>query len=456
MIFTIYKDTETRSDPEYRSVHANEDTFSIPIGLEVHQYCYAWSPAAGALKNALILNYEIINKSGVALQDCYVGIALDAHIVSEIKTLSQTIISRGIYSADPSRNLIINYNLDPPLGNKPWPFLGRKLLPTIKNSQDKSLGISFYKNRPIEEPFSSKARYDHIQREPKITTSHLGLFWDDSLVSGSLFGSGPFDVSVGDTIRFTTALMIGNGMDNLLLLDDIVKKVYENDFPLPLPPTAPTATITPIEGGTRITWDSLAESSIDPLVPDTLGKPFFGYRLYRAQKKEGPYQLIKEWKTGRDSIVHEYTDKGTTGLLNNISYYYKLTSFDEGSLLLDLPPMESGSQVNGVVLQAGPSSPYDLANIRIVPNPFVVTHAAQLSIDRPAVFFNYLPDECTIRIYTTALELVAELHHSGGSRAEWNLRTQGGQQVASQLLIAKISTPQGTSIIKKFAVVFAE
>ncbi len=462
-IFTVYKDTDTRLDSEYRDPYADPDTFSIPIGIEVHQYCYSWSSDNGILKNSLIIKYEIINKSGFNLTQCYAGSTSYSSVFSNARGIGNQRVSRGYYAGEPLRNMIIKFNPDTSYGNVPFNIIGQTVLQSPLDPTGEPLGLTFYKQTPRLEPYSAKRRYEQIGQPPMILPYYTGHWFSGIIIGESgdsiyeaIYGTGPFDVASGDTARFTTVLMVGEGMDNLLLLDDMVKKVYENDFPLPLPPTAPTATVTPIEGGTRITWDSLAESSIDPLVPDTLGKPFFGYRLYRAQKKEGPYQLIKEWKTGRDSIVHEYTDKGTNGLLNNISYYYKLTSFDEGSLLLDLPPMESGSLVNGVVLQAGPSSPYDLANIRIVPNPFVVTHAAQLSIDRPAVFFNYLPDECTIRIYTTALELVAELHHSGGSRAEWNLRTQGGQQVASQLLIAKISTPQGTSIIKKFAVVFAE
>jgi hypothetical protein len=90
-----------------------------------------------------------------------------------------------------------------------------------------------------------------------------------------------------------------------------------------------------------------------------------------------------------------------------------------------------------------------------VPNPYLVTHAAQKSIDQPNLFFNFLPEVCTIRIYTVALDLVAELHHQGGSAESWDLKAQGGQQVASQMFLALIETPQGTRVTKKFAVVIA-
>ena len=92
--------------------------------------------------------------------------------------------------------------------------------------------------------------------------------------------------------------------------------------------------------------------------------------------------------------------------------------------------------------------------IRIVPNPYMIHHEAQRG---PAVlYFNYLPDECDIRIYTVALDLVKVIHHSGGSREEWDLQTEGGQLVASQLLVAYIEAPNGKKTVKKFAVVIGK
>ncbi len=61
--------------------------------------------------------------------------------------------------------------------------------------------------------------------------------------------------------------------------------------------------------------------------------------------------------------------------------------------------------------------------------------------------------ECTIRIYTIALDLVKTITHSGGSREDWNLQTEGGQLVASQLLLAHIEATNGKTVVKKFAVV---
>jgi len=92
--------------------------------------------------------------------------------------------------------------------------------------------------------------------------------------------------------------------------------------------------------------------------------------------------------------------------------------------------------------------------IRIVPNPYLIRHEAQRG--EPRVYFNYLPEECTIRIYTVALDLVKTIVHRGGSREEWDLTTEGGQLVASQLLIVQIEALNGKETVKKFAVVIGE
>jgi hypothetical protein len=92
-----------------------------------------------------------------------------------------------------------------------------------------------------------------------------------------------------------------------------------------------------------------------------------------------------------------------------------------------------------------------MEGIRIVPNPYFIHHEAQRS--SPELYFNYLPEECTIRIYTLSLDLVKVLNHSGGSREVWDLTTEGGQLVASQMLIAHIESTNGIETVKKFAVV---
>ncbi|MBI5471508.1 MAG: hypothetical protein HY961_04095, partial [Ignavibacteriae bacterium] len=97
-----------------------------------------------------------------------------------------------------------------------------------------------------------------------------------------------------------------------------------------------------------------------------------------------------------------------------------------------------------------------LDSIRIVPNPYIVSHEAQRSPQDRRILFQFLPKECTIRIYSVALDLVKTIHHRGDGSEEWNLRNENGALIASQLFIAHIESSNGISTTKKFAVVTGE
>jgi hypothetical protein len=91
--------------------------------------------------------------------------------------------------------------------------------------------------------------------------------------------------------------------------------------------------------------------------------------------------------------------------------------------------------------------------IRIVPNPYLIHNEAQASVYDPKLRFDYLPEECEIKIYTIALDLVKTIHHQGGAVEYWNLQNEAGTRVGSQLLIARIEAPGGATAVKKFSVV---
>jgi hypothetical protein len=466
--FCVFKDTETDADPEYNGPSAHPDTFSVPIGIEVRLYFYTWSKPL--LRDVVVAVYEIVNKSGKTLDESFIFSNISGNSFYW-PFMPSNLLHRYSYFPGSPKQSMTYYNIDANLpeayANEYLPFVGKCYLQTPLSVNNTELGLSVWKDitapSRLEKYRSDRYRYDYAVKLPYIYPNYVHPSNRPDTMSSYTMGTGPFRMLPGETVRLATAGIVANGFDQLAGMRRIIQRMYDNNMTVPPAPTQPKFSVAQAADGVVIRWDSAAESSVDPIIDDSIGRSFAGYRLYRATAKNGPYIKIKEWTVGRDSLIHEYVDRGTdradtllNGLLLNKSYYYKVTAFDEGIPSIDFPASESVAEAVTIIPSGTASSPYDLENIRIVPNPFVVTHAAQLSIDRPAVFFNYLPDECTIRIYTTALELVAELHHSGGSRAEWNLRTQGGQQVASQLLIAKISTPQGTSIIKKFAVVFAE
>ena len=93
--------------------------------------------------------------------------------------------------------------------------------------------------------------------------------------------------------------------------------------------------------------------------------------------------------------------------------------------------------------------------ITVVPNPFVVSSAYERgSFDVERVLqFHQLPERATIRIFTTAGELVQKLEHDGGSIESWNLLSYNGQQVSFGIYLYIVETPEGVEKTGKFAVI---
>jgi hypothetical protein len=467
-MFCVFKDTDTRADHNY----AGKGGPSEPIGLEIHHYVYSWG--SGPLKDIVLFRYQVINKSGSYLDSCYFLFA--PGILLAVGGSREGDRSIGSYPQQPSRNLSYLY----PLNKNTWtswkatptpPTIGFPLLETPRGYDGLPLGLT-----RIDE-WENVENYPKDPLKPNDPNNWIVLGGaSDSMVYrrtvspnpsdvttnpvsslGPALLTGPYPMQPNDTARFTIAFIFADSLADLLLLDDLIMRMYSRDLQRPIPPPPSKLTATGLDRSVKLSWDNGAESAIDPIIPDSLGKPFKGYRLLRAQAKNGPFVQIGRW-TEDSTIVYEHLDKGTDigGLKNNVQYYYQLLSFDEGAKLLKLDPMESkaldGINARSVIPSTEPLNPNEsLDKIQIVPNPYFVTHEAQQSGRQ--LYFNYLPDECTIRIYTVALDLVKTIHHQGGSREVWNLQTEGGQIVASQMLYAHIETTYGKKTIKRFGVI---
>jgi len=102
-----------------------------------------------------------------------------------------------------------------------------------------------------------------------------------------------------------------------------------------------------------------------------------------------------------------------------------------------------------------------LEQVSVVPNPFVITHEGMRSPYESKIYFTRLPRECTISIYTTDGSLLRTFTHTETETSApsqlgtdvWDLLSSNRQRAASQMLVAKIETPDGASIIRKFTIV---
>lgn len=104
-----------------------------------------------------------------------------------------------------------------------------------------------------------------------------------------------------------------------------------------------------------------------------------------------------------------------------------------------------------------------LDNIIVVPNPYVVVNDIEPTNKLPGqnrgerrIYFENLPSECTIRIYTLAGELVQTIYHSSSlenGREFWNLLNRDGFSVAYGIYFAHIDAPGIGEKLLKFAII---
>ncbi|MCX6141092.1 MAG: hypothetical protein NTX15_09735 [Candidatus Kapabacteria bacterium] len=103
----------------------------------------------------------------------------------------------------------------------------------------------------------------------------------------------------------------------------------------------------------------------------------------------------------------------------------------------------------------------DLEQVQVVPNPFYVSQEGMSTPFQGQIYFTRLPRVCTIHIYSVSGALVQTINHNELTSPApdkvaadvWTLLSKNKQRVASQMLIAKIETPEGASVIRKFSVV---
>ncbi len=101
----------------------------------------------------------------------------------------------------------------------------------------------------------------------------------------------------------------------------------------------------------------------------------------------------------------------------------------------------------------------DLESILVVPNPYIVTSVYETNIEVKEIQFTHLPENCVIRIYNIAGEMVNIIKHNsdsdgyrGPSTEAWNLRTYNDQEISFGVYVFHV-TADGQEKTGKFAVI---
>ncbi|MEM1126132.1 MAG: hypothetical protein AAGI71_05720 [Bacteroidota bacterium] len=229
--------------------------------------------------------------------------------------------------------------------------------------------------------------------------------FDQALVEnfniGFLFASGPFPLVPGRRERFSLALAFGADLTELQSNVEVVQAIYNANYQFATPPALPTLQAHAGDGFVTLTWDNVAERSVDPV---TNRADFEGYRIYRSTDPffldainlaiddprdarligpngapiaqfdldngiNGYSDLTVDgiaYYLGNDSgITHTYRD---TTVTNGQTYYYAVTSYDRGEEAFNFFPSENAITVSRTA-RSGTILPRNVAFVR--PNALV-------------------------------------------------------------------------------------
>lgn len=211
-----------------------------------------------------------------------------------------------------------------------------------------------------------------------------------------IFGSGYFPLDPGESQNFSIAIIMGQGKDDLIGNAQVADWIYKLNFSFTQPPDKPKVVAVPGDGKVTLIWDDTAEKSVDAVN----GIDFEGYKIYRSLVKgewgeeitnnqgigvgyvpiaqydydnehEGPHPMPSaegyHFDLGNNTgLYRSFVD---SNLVNGLTYYYAVTSYDRGSIEGNLAPLEaprSFGEVNVVeVVPNAPAAGYQDANFAV-------------------------------------------------------------------------------------------
>lgn len=98
---------------------------------------------------------------------------------------------------------------------------------------------------------------------------------------------------------------------------------------------------------------------------------------------------------------------------------------------------------------------YDMNDIKVVPNPYLVSVSWEQSEYYGKLLFTHLPHQCTVKIFTLTGEYVDQIEHDDmfDDSEAWDLISVNRQEIAPGLYVFSVETPDGQKHVGKFAVI---
>ncbi|UCD37876.1 MAG: hypothetical protein JSW54_13820 [Fidelibacterota bacterium] len=301
---------------------------------------------------------------------------------------------------------------------------------------------------------ASIGRYDSIKVVYAIGVGDVGYDIADSL------GKAWFR---GDITDAEKNVFIHMGRDSLIQVLDRANWAWNIGLEnVPAPPPPPDIEVTSGPGYNTVAWSY--PSGDYYLDPHTAVDDWYAWRIYR---KTGAFYVDDPDDDNQNfqwEFIHEIRDRQQTAwqdtsATRGVSYYYAVTAMDDGTQnttgLLPGQKLESSRFANRSREPAISFEPgLDVSDqVRVVPNP-VTTASGFLGFPgEDKVRFVNLPIEATLSVYTESGELIKRIDHYGTADADWDLRTEYRQTVASGIYILVVHNArdmQGNSLPDQF------
>ncbi len=304
---------------------------------------------------------------------------------------------------------------------------------------------------------------------------------DDHIAPIMIMSCGPYDIAASDSVRITLAEAVdglplkdcinieyGKVADaqaklpqGLALLQETIddaKALYDNNCQVTaVPPPSPAIDIVPLPSSKQISvsWDPYETDYRDPL---TGRNDLKEYTIYRSEYSfNGPWTTrVRSIKPTNEYSIKQYFNHETgrwqyddKSVNLGVSYYYAVTAKDSSGNESWLTNRNS----EPVLVASFPDS--TAQNVKVFPNPFREKSGFPANEDANSIVWTGLPAKCTIRIYTSAGELVKTLKHNNANSGEevWDQLTDSRQRTAPGIYFwtveSSVGNAQGSLVLIK-------
>ena len=258
------------------AAHTDPAGHTLPLGVEVRQTTWAYD-LPGALGQAVILDFQLTNRSGAVYQDAHVALWADPDLGDFVDDLIGCDVARDLGYCYNGTNTDAVYGANPPAvgfelirgpAAAPGDTLPMTSFSMFKNGTDpfdfsetwNLLHGRAADGSPVFDPTTALPTTFMVSGDPV-----TGFGWLDPTLADKrlLLSSGPFTLAPGESRDILAAVIVGQGLSRLssiaALRDnaDAVREFLRPSFPTPTLLTLISADAAP--GRVRLRWHTAGD-----------------------------------------------------------------------------------------------------------------------------------------------------------------------------------------------------